>query len=74
MVVILALKNAPPYKSLEISTRSEYAIRSVAYYAAKMKYAGGAVKTETSPKSPSPISKVGQLRFNFFTSRRRMPI
>ncbi|KAF8176431.1 hypothetical protein K438DRAFT_1452336, partial [Mycena galopus ATCC 62051] len=30
---LLAIKNAPPAKSLEISTRSEYVIHSIAHYA-----------------------------------------
>ncbi|KAJ7767214.1 hypothetical protein B0H16DRAFT_1225318, partial [Mycena metata] len=33
--VILALEKCPGFKSMEISTRSEYAIRSVVYYAAR---------------------------------------
>ncbi|KAJ7318571.1 hypothetical protein DFH08DRAFT_631331, partial [Mycena albidolilacea] len=32
--VILALKSAPIYKSLQISTRSEYVIHSIVHYAA----------------------------------------
>ncbi|KAJ6610647.1 hypothetical protein B0H10DRAFT_2224808 [Mycena sp. CBHHK59/15] len=35
LAVILAVKGAPTFKSIVISTRSEYAIRSVVYYAAK---------------------------------------
>jgi hypothetical protein len=37
---ILALENAPSYKSLEISTKSEYAIGSAAYYAARNEACG----------------------------------
>ncbi|KAJ7775550.1 hypothetical protein B0H16DRAFT_1407570, partial [Mycena metata] len=33
--VILALQKAPGFKSLNIQTRSEYAIRSVVYYVAR---------------------------------------
>ncbi|KAJ7741151.1 hypothetical protein DFH07DRAFT_682132, partial [Mycena maculata] len=33
--VLLALKSAPLFKSLEISTQSEYVIRSVVHYAAR---------------------------------------
>ncbi|KAJ6560959.1 hypothetical protein B0H10DRAFT_1845326, partial [Mycena sp. CBHHK59/15] len=33
--LLVALQAAPTHKSLEISTRSEYVIRSVVYYAAK---------------------------------------
>ncbi|KAJ7721809.1 hypothetical protein B0H16DRAFT_1335069, partial [Mycena metata] len=33
--VILALEKCAGFKSMEISTRSEYAIRSVVYYAAR---------------------------------------
>ncbi|KAJ7473413.1 hypothetical protein FB451DRAFT_1035699, partial [Mycena latifolia] len=32
--LILALENAPTYKSIDIFTRSEYVVRSVTYYAA----------------------------------------
>ncbi|KAJ6480474.1 hypothetical protein C8R47DRAFT_923006, partial [Mycena vitilis] len=32
---LLAIKSAAPAKSLEISTRSEYVIRSIVYYAAR---------------------------------------
>ncbi|KAJ6612443.1 hypothetical protein B0H10DRAFT_1807544 [Mycena sp. CBHHK59/15] len=35
LAVILALKGAPTFKSIVISTRSEYAIRSIVYYTAK---------------------------------------
>ncbi|KAJ7662271.1 hypothetical protein B0H17DRAFT_953315 [Mycena rosella] len=30
---ILALRRAPTFKSLELSTRSEYVVRSIAHYA-----------------------------------------
>jgi ribonuclease HI len=33
--VLLAIDSAPQHKSLEVSTRSEYAIKSVVYYAAR---------------------------------------
>ncbi|KAJ7040063.1 hypothetical protein C8F04DRAFT_887549, partial [Mycena alexandri] len=35
LAVLLAIKSSPLLKSLEVSTRSEYAIRSVVYYAAR---------------------------------------
>jgi hypothetical protein len=34
LAVILALQGVPPYKSITISTRSEYTIRSAVYYGA----------------------------------------
>ncbi|KAJ7756096.1 hypothetical protein DFH07DRAFT_742859, partial [Mycena maculata] len=34
LAMILALKAAPPFKSICVSTRSEYVIRSTTYYAA----------------------------------------
>ncbi|KAJ7195281.1 hypothetical protein B0H12DRAFT_995524, partial [Mycena haematopus] len=34
LAAFLAIKQAPVFKSLEISTRSEYVIRSITYYAA----------------------------------------
>ncbi|KAJ7766183.1 hypothetical protein B0H16DRAFT_1309613, partial [Mycena metata] len=40
LAVILALQHAPGYRSLTISTRSEYAIRSVVYYAARNESCG----------------------------------
>ncbi|KAJ7061086.1 hypothetical protein C8F01DRAFT_921872, partial [Mycena amicta] len=33
--VILALQSAPPNRSLEISSRSQYAIKSLVYYASR---------------------------------------
>jgi ribonuclease HI len=38
--VILALRSAPIFKSLELSTRSEYVIRSIAHYAARNEACG----------------------------------
>ncbi|KAJ7719576.1 hypothetical protein B0H16DRAFT_1276718, partial [Mycena metata] len=40
LAVILALQSAPGFKSLTIFTRSEYAIRSVVYYAARNEACG----------------------------------
>ncbi|KAJ6562558.1 hypothetical protein B0H19DRAFT_873653, partial [Mycena capillaripes] len=40
LAVILALQNAPAFKSIAISTRSEYVIRSAVYYAAKNEACG----------------------------------
>ncbi|KAJ6583250.1 hypothetical protein B0H10DRAFT_1765527, partial [Mycena sp. CBHHK59/15] len=40
LAVILALQSAPTFKSIIIATRSEYAIRSATYYAAKNEACG----------------------------------
>ncbi|KAJ7301015.1 hypothetical protein DFH08DRAFT_724755, partial [Mycena albidolilacea] len=39
-VLLWAIKSSPLRKTLEISTRSEYAIRSVVYYATKKENCG----------------------------------
>ncbi|KAJ7024679.1 hypothetical protein C8F04DRAFT_968656, partial [Mycena alexandri] len=62
LAVILALEKCPAFKSMEISTRSEYAIRSVVYYAAHNEACGwrcangdllkiliGLIKSRTAP-------------------------
>ncbi|KAJ7820598.1 hypothetical protein B0H14DRAFT_2293957, partial [Mycena olivaceomarginata] len=40
IALLLAIKSSPRRKTLQVSTRSEYAIRSIKYYAARNEVCG----------------------------------
>lgn len=58
LAVLIAIKTAPTHKSLEISTRSEYVIRSIVHYAARNDACGWRCENGDILKVILPLIKV----------------